>query len=70
MLVIADGSANPDWVAMDLFSQAEHDEAAQAILLSPDAALARRGRGQHREAAADDAAREDHRGVARGSAAR
>jgi histidinol dehydrogenase len=37
ILVIADGSANPDWVAMDLFSQAEHDESAQAILLSPDA---------------------------------
>ena len=39
VLVIADSSANPDWVAMDLFSQAEHDEIAQAILLSPDAAL-------------------------------
>ena len=37
ILVIADGSANPDWVAMDLFSQAEHDESAQAILLSPKA---------------------------------
>jgi histidinol dehydrogenase len=36
ILVIADASANPDWVAMDLFSQAEHDESAQAILLSPD----------------------------------
>jgi histidinol dehydrogenase len=36
ILVIADGSANPDWVAMDLFSQAEHDESAQALLLSPD----------------------------------
>lgn len=39
ILVIADASANPDWVAMDLFAQAEHDEAARAILLSPDAAL-------------------------------
>ena len=39
VLVIADASANADWVAMDLFSQAEHDEIAQAILLSPDAAL-------------------------------
>jgi len=38
--VIADSSADPDWVAMDLFSQAEHDELAQAILLTPDAALA------------------------------
>jgi histidinol dehydrogenase len=39
ILVIADGTANPDWVAMDLFSQAEHDELAQAIVVSPDAAL-------------------------------
>jgi histidinol dehydrogenase len=39
VLVIADGSANPEWVAMDLFAQAEHDEAAQALLLSPDADL-------------------------------
>ena len=39
VLVIADASARADWVAMDLFSQAEHDELAQAILLSPDAAL-------------------------------
>lgn len=37
ILVICDGSTNPDWVAMDLFSQAEHDENAQALLLSPDA---------------------------------
>ena len=36
ILIIADRSANPDWVAMDLFSQAEHDESAQAVLLSPD----------------------------------
>src|SRR5207249_11000340 len=39
ILVIADAGANPDWVAMDLFSQAEHDEDAQAILLSPDERL-------------------------------
>jgi histidinol dehydrogenase len=39
VLVIADSSAHPDWVAMDLFSQAEHDEIAQAILLTPDAGL-------------------------------
>ncbi len=38
ILVIADGSTPPDWVAMDLFSQAEHDELAQSLLLSPDAA--------------------------------
>jgi len=37
ILVLADGSVNPDWVAMDLFSQAEHDELAQSILLCPDA---------------------------------
>ena len=38
ILVLADGSTPPDWVAMDLFSQAEHDELAQSILLSPDTA--------------------------------
>jgi histidinol dehydrogenase len=38
ILVLCDGSTDPDWVAMDLFSQAEHDELAQAILLCPDAA--------------------------------
>lgn len=37
VLIIADASANPDWVAMDLFAQAEHDELAQSILLCPDA---------------------------------
>ncbi|MBC7944114.1 MAG: histidinol dehydrogenase [Burkholderiales bacterium] len=37
ILVICDGSVNPDWIAMDLLSQAEHDEMAQAILLCPDA---------------------------------
>ena len=36
ILIICDGSTNPDWIAMDLFSQAEHDEEAQAILLCPD----------------------------------
>ena len=39
ILVICDGKTEPDWIAMDLFSQAEHDELAQAILLSPDAAF-------------------------------
>jgi len=39
ILIIADGSANPDWVAMDLCAQAEHDEEAQAILVSPEAAV-------------------------------
>nr|WP_173068862.1 histidinol dehydrogenase [Sulfurimicrobium lacus] len=39
ILIICDGKTNPDWIAMDLFSQAEHDELAQSILLSPDAAF-------------------------------
>ncbi|MDP2639866.1 MAG: histidinol dehydrogenase [Betaproteobacteria bacterium] len=39
ILVICDGAVDPDWIAMDLFSQAEHDEVAQAILLCPDAAF-------------------------------
>ena len=37
ILVVCDGQTDPDWIAMDLFSQAEHDEDAQSILLSPDA---------------------------------
>ena len=37
ILVICDGKTDPDWIAMDLFSQAEHDEDAQPILISPDA---------------------------------
>ena len=39
VLVIADATANPDWIALDLMAQAEHDEMAQAILLSPDGDL-------------------------------
>ncbi|MCB1725482.1 MAG: histidinol dehydrogenase [Gammaproteobacteria bacterium] len=42
ILVICDGRTDPDWVAMDLFSQAEHDEDAQSILLCPDAAFVAR----------------------------
>lgn len=38
ILIICDGKTNPDWIAMDLFSQAEHDEDAQAILISDDVA--------------------------------
>ncbi len=38
ILIICDGATDPDWIAMDLFSQAEHDEMAQAILLTPDRA--------------------------------
>ncbi|HXU92784.1 MAG TPA: histidinol dehydrogenase [Gallionella sp.] len=37
ILVVCDGKTDPDWIAMDLFSQAEHDELAQSILVSPDA---------------------------------
>jgi len=39
IVVVADGSADPEWVAMDMFSQTEHDEQAQAILISPDQAF-------------------------------
>jgi histidinol dehydrogenase len=42
ILVICDGNTDPDWVAMDLFSQAEHDEDAQSILLCPDAGFVAR----------------------------
>ncbi len=42
ILIIADASADPNWVAMDLFAQAEHDELAQSILLCPDAAFIER----------------------------
>ncbi len=42
ILVIADHTAEPDWIALDLLSQAEHDESAQAILLTDDAAMARK----------------------------
>ncbi|MEW9898868.1 histidinol dehydrogenase [Chitinivorax sp. PXF-14] len=42
ILVICDGETDPDWIAMDLFSQAEHDEIAQSILLSPDVAFLER----------------------------
>ena len=37
IVVVCDGTVDPDWIAMDLFSQAEHDELAQAILIAPDA---------------------------------
>ncbi|TNE78284.1 MAG: histidinol dehydrogenase, partial [Gammaproteobacteria bacterium] len=42
ILVVCDGQTNPDWIAMDLFSQAEHDEDAQAILVSPDSEFLQR----------------------------
>jgi len=42
VLVIADATAHPDWIALDLFAQAEHDEMAQALLVTPDAGLIER----------------------------
>jgi histidinol dehydrogenase len=42
VLIIADATAHPDWIALDLFAQAEHDEMAQALLLTPDATLLER----------------------------
>ncbi len=39
IVIVCDGQTDPDWIAMDLFSQAEHDEKAQSILISPDAAF-------------------------------
>ncbi|MDF5794822.1 histidinol dehydrogenase [Pseudomonas aeruginosa] len=55
--MVCDGQTDPDWIAMDLFSQAEHDEDAQSILVSPDAAFTGPRRGQHRSPAADHGAR-------------
>ena len=42
ILVVCDGKTDPDWIAMDMFSQAEHDEDAQAILISPDSSFLER----------------------------
>ena len=42
VVIVADGSADPDWIAMDMFAQAEHDEDARAILVTTDATLAAR----------------------------
>ena len=62
ILVIGDGSTPADWVAMDLFSQAEHDESAQAILLSPRAAYLDAVRGEHRRSCCRRCpAQDDHR---------
>ena len=53
ILVICDGRTDPDWIAMDLFSQAEHDELAQSILLTPDAAFADRVEASIKKLVAD-----------------
>ena len=52
ILVIADGDNDPDWIALDLLSQAEHDESAQSILITPDAGFAAHWRGRARALAA------------------
>ena len=64
ILVLCDGSTDPRWVAMDLFSQAEHDELAQSILLCPDEAFIARVQ-MRSTVAADDAARGRHPRLAR-----
>ena len=51
VLIVADKTGNPDWIAADLLAQAEHDASAQSILITDDAALARRGREGGRGAA-------------------
>ena len=61
ILVVADAANDPDWIAADLLSQAEHDAAAQAILITDDAAFADRGHGGSR-ARTGDAAAPRHRG--------
>ena len=65
ILVLADGTTPPDWVAMDLFSQAEHDALAQSILLCPDAGYLDRVARRDRAAAAGAAAPRHHPRVAR-----
>ena len=57
ILVLADGTTPADWVAMDLFSQAEHDELAQSILLCPDAAYLTASRRQSSACCRDGSAR-------------
>jgi histidinol dehydrogenase len=61
ILVLADGTTPPEWVAMDLFSQAEHDELAQSILLCPDADYIAAVQARNRPAAAHHAPRGHHR---------
>ena len=59
VLVVADAGNDPDWIAADLLAQAEHDAAAQSILITDDADIRRRGRGRRRAAARIAAARRD-----------
>ncbi len=53
VLIIADATANPDWLALDLFAQAEHDEMAQALLVTPDLGLLERVAASARRLIAD-----------------
>ena len=64
IIVIADRSANPDWIAMDLFSQAEHDEAGRAILLPPEPELTD-AVARSIAPASSDVTQGDHCGIAR-----
>jgi histidinol dehydrogenase len=66
VLIIADGLANPDWVAIDLFAQAEHDELAQSILLCPDAGFIDQGGASIERLLPDHAAARSHRRLAEG----
>ena len=61
ILILCDGGTDPDWIAMDLFSQAEHDEDAQSILVAWDAAYLDQVAASSRPPAADHGARRDHR---------
>ena len=63
VLILADKTANADWIAADLLAQAEHDASAQSILITDDAGLADRGREGGRIAAQDAAAGESRRRV-------
>ncbi|AEF55005.1 histidinol dehydrogenase [Marinomonas posidonica] len=58
ILVVCDGKTDPDWIAMDLFSQAEHDEDAQSILISPDASYIQKVK-QSMEALIESQSRKD-----------
>ncbi|MGA4817088.1 histidinol dehydrogenase [Pseudomonas aeruginosa] len=60
ILVVCDGQTDPDWIAMDLFSRAEHDEDAQSILAQSGRGVPGPRRGQHCSPAADHGARRDH----------
>ena len=70
VLVLADGNANPDWIAADLLAQAEHDAAAQSILITDDAGLADAVETGGGRAAEDAAARGGRRRVVEASSAR